>query len=59
KKGIMVDDILTKNYSDFVNEQRTKELLKKIDEVEQNRKDPVSVIQELFNEIQNILNITI
>lgn len=52
KKGIKVDQILTEKYYSFVNEQRTKELLKKIDEVEQNIKEPINVIKELLEETQ-------
>ncbi|MCS7165378.1 MAG: reverse gyrase [Candidatus Calescibacterium sp.] len=57
KKGILVDEVLTKNYSEFVDEQRTKELLKKIDEVEQNLKNPVSIVEELVAEISSILQL--
>ncbi|MEN3015376.1 MAG: reverse gyrase [bacterium] len=59
KKGIIVDQILHDRYSDFVSEQRTKDLLKKIDEVEQNLKNPVALIQELLNETQHIITLNL
>lgn len=58
KKGILVDQILTQNYLEFIDEKRTKELLKKIDEVEQNHKNPIIIIEELLNEIQKLIQYT-
>ncbi|MFN3477837.1 MAG: DNA topoisomerase, partial [bacterium] len=55
KKGLTVDHFLTQNYSEFVDEKRTTELLKKIDEIEQGKRKPLDVVFELLKEIQNLM----
>jgi len=55
KKGIIVDQILTSNYNDFVNEYRTKELMSKIDDIENGKRESLDIIDELYNEVNRIV----
>lgn len=52
--GKKVFYFLNKNYFEFINEERTKIIEKRMDEVEEGRTQPEKIIESIFNEIQRI-----
>ncbi|MGC8734389.1 MAG: reverse gyrase [bacterium] len=51
KKGILVNEKLNSEFWDLVNEERTRELQKKMDLIEEGVKDPIEVVNELYQEL--------
>ncbi len=54
KRGMEVYEYLTRNYSEFVSEERTKKLEEKMDAVEKGEVDYMDVLRELYDEIRMI-----
>ncbi|MEL9929489.1 MAG: DNA topoisomerase, partial [Sulfolobales archaeon] len=56
KLGNMVYEYLSKNYQPYINIERTRELEKKMDLVEEGKIDYNTVLTELYKEIKKIIN---
>ncbi len=54
KRGIEVYDYLSRNYSEFVSEERTRKLEEKMDAVERGDVNYMDVLRELYEEIKSI-----
>jgi len=52
KKGILVNEKLKNEFWDLVNEERTRDLQKKIDLIEEGTKKPIEVVNELYYELK-------
>ncbi len=51
RKGILVNEKLNNEFSDLVNEERTRDLQKKMDLIEEGLKDPIELVNELYQEL--------
>ncbi|AWR97162.1 reverse gyrase [Acidianus sulfidivorans JP7] len=54
KLGTNVYDFLISNYSKFVSEDRTRDLLERMDRIEEGKEDYRQVLKQLYDEIQSI-----
>jgi reverse gyrase len=52
RKGILVNEKLKNEFWDLVNEERTRDLQKKIDLIEEGIKKPIEVVNELYYELK-------
>ncbi len=53
-KGIKVFEFLSKNYGEFISEERTKEMLERMDAIESGNADYEEILRSLYEEIKKI-----
>ncbi len=51
RKGILINEKLNNEFSDLINEERTRDLQKKMDLIEEGLKDPIELVNELYQEL--------